>query len=268
MRCCFGPSVENFDDIDVTLYFYRNFRPYTLEAAPGDSRVNAIQTIRNHLRDIDPEFLQSSAVGIVWEYQRLFEELAQDGSLTADFKREEFIRRRGSCAVRALCVAAKSHGVPYDFITLPSNGQQKLVVKTGRVLIIQEAIGTLSDELRSSGYKRQLADAHGVVRQLELDLGDVPGRILDWGGSTLAVFLHGAYGVDFNGGELDFGYLMLGVPDAAYTHWVMRLDLHEVAMYGLSWPDVDVGEAQGGPDSQPDKVIVTLKSQKTKKSGQ
>lgn len=230
--------------------------------------MNATQTIRSHLRDIDPEFLQSAAVAIVWEYDRLFEELSNGDSVTADFKREEFIRRRGSCAVRALCVAARKHGVPYDFITLASNGQQKLIVKCGRALIIQEAIGALSDELRASGYKKQLADAHSVVRQLELDLGDLPGRILDWGGSTLAVFIHGTYGMDFNRGELDFGYLMLGVPDAAYTHWVMRLDLHDIAMYGVSWPDVDAGEVKEEPGSQPDQVIVTLKSQKTKQSGQ
>lgn len=217
------------------------------------------------LRDIDTRFLQTIAVGLVWEYQQEFERLRNDSELSLEFRREEFGRRRHACATKALEVAARAHGVPYDFIRIASNGQRKIVVRAGRVLIIQEAISTLADDPRASQYKRELAEAHSAVRQLELDLGDRPSILADWSGSTLAVLLHGTYGADFETGEIDFGYLMLGIPDAAYSHWIVRLDLHDIAMYGLDWP---LADAEGSADvqpSQPDKVIVTLKSKASKK---
>ena len=41
---------------------------------------------------------------------------------------------------------AIKHGVPIDIIRLESNGQNKLLLKVGRLLLLQEPILTLQDE--------------------------------------------------------------------------------------------------------------------------
>ncbi len=53
---------------------------------------------------------------------------------------------------------------------------------------------------------------------------------------------------------------MLAIPDAAYSNWVLRLDLHSMAMsgYGFDIEDPDDKELR-----QPDKVHVTLKRRNT-----
>ena len=148
--------------------------------------------------DIDPDFIKTASMCLAWEYDRLFEELHADTSLSIGLKLEEFGRRRGSCAVKALVRSCEKHGVPFNFRHLECNGQSKLLVKVGRVVLIQEPILELSEEPRASDYKRVLASTYGIVRQLELNLGDQPWQILDWSGNVLAVLLHGASGRCFS----------------------------------------------------------------------
>jgi hypothetical protein len=50
---------------------------------------------------------------------------------------------------------------------------------------------------------------------------------------------------------------MLAVPDAAYLNWVLRLDLHRVAMFGFA-PFLDAENTEA--PVQEDKVIVTAKN--------
>jgi len=134
------------------------------------------------------------------------------------------------------------------------------LVKVGRVVLIQEPILELSEKPRASDYKRVLASTYGIVRQLELNLGDQPRRILDWSGNVLAVFLHGASGRGFTRDHKRLGGLMLGVPDDEYASWVMRLDLHQIAMFGF---DQAIPESVDNVnEKQSDKVTATLKNKR------
>jgi hypothetical protein len=212
------------------------------------------EVVRN---DLETEFLRSLCLGVPWEYQHLHEDLAADPALTDDLRAEEFARRRSNCAVRAMIRAAQKHGVPYDLRRLPCNGQTKLLLKIGRVVLIQEPIISVYDEPKASDYKRELAASGSIIQQLELDLGDQPNRVLDWSGSVLAVLLHGCAGPRFTREHKMLGGLMLAVPDAHYMQWVLRLNLRELALFGrgnpeqLSHEDVRV--------IQQDKVTVKLK---------
>jgi len=62
---------------------------------------------------------------------------------------------------------------------------------------------------------------------------------------------------------------MLGVPDSAYSHWVVRLDLHQLAMFGMpAEPEWTASEAD--EPVQRDNVNVTLKKRHraTRRSGE
>jgi len=216
-----------------------------------------IEQARNILlRDLDPDFIESAAVALGWEYNSLYERLADDASLMDCYREEEFNKRRGDCAVRAMARAAKQHGIPLEFRRLDCNGQVKLLVKAGRVILIQEPILTLEDQPAASDYKMQLADMHGFVRQLELDLGDQPNRIRDWSGCLLGVLLHGSAGRKFDRAQKSLGSAMLAVPDSGYSQWVLRLDLHSIAMFGRNAPQED---ARANNVTQDDEVVVTSK---------
>ena len=211
--------------------------------------------------DLDPDFVETAAIAMVWEYERLFLRLAEVPGVSDAVREEEFARQRGGCAVNALVAAATKHGVPFEFHRLACNGQSKLLVRAGRVIIIQEPILTLSDRPRATHYKRSLSDTQGSIRQLELDLGDRPNRIPDWSGCVLAVLLHGDTGPRFERRHKTLGGLFLAVPDDAYGQWVLRLDLHDVAMFGrrpASLPIAAVAEPDAMPE-QRDEVIVTSK---------
>ena len=54
---------------------------------------------------------------------------------------------------------------------------------------------------------------------------------------------------------------MLAVPDAAYQNWVVRLDLHRIAMYGFPTPETIPSETT--PVTEQDNVLVTPKKQKS-----
>lgn len=211
--------------------------------------------------DLNPDFIETTAVNIGWEYHQLFETLAADPSLTDDVREEEFNRRRGFCAVKALSAAALKHGVPYEFRRLCCNGQKKLLVKAGRVIILQESILSLADRPKPADYKLELSQVHATVRQLELPLGDRPQRITDWSGCFLGALLHGATGPRFTEKHKMLGGLSLGFPDAAYGQWVLRLDLHDIAMFGRGKSSVrgdDAGGNKAGSE-QRDEVVVTSK---------
>lgn len=216
-----------------------------------------VEQARNILmRDLDPDFIESIAVGLGWEYNSLYERLADDPSLIDCYRDEEFNKHRGDCAVRAIARAAKQNGIPFEFRRLDCNGQRKLLVKAGRVILVQEPILTLGDQPSTSDYKLQLADMHGFVRQLELDLGDQPNRIRDWSGCLLGVLLHGAAGRKFDREQKSLGSVMLAVPDSAYSQWVLRLDLHSIAMFGRNVPQEDDRDPE---ITQGDEVVVTSK---------
>jgi hypothetical protein len=53
---------------------------------------------------------------------------------------------------------------------------------------------------------------------------------------------------------------MLGIPDAAYQQWVVRFDLHDIAMFGRGHVDRDDHVATKVREPiQEDRVIVTPK---------
>jgi hypothetical protein len=182
------------------------------------SGLDRIREILAH--DFDPEFLRDIAVSIAWEYYSLHDSIYKDGMIPAELKPEYFAKTRSDCAIRSLVTSARKHGVPFDFRRLECNGQQKLILKVGRIILIQETFSDLTDGPQTAQYKKQLADTHCLIRQLELDLGDQSKRILDWSGSVVAVLLHGADLLRLRFGEKPFGGLMLGVPNEKYDSWV------------------------------------------------
>jgi hypothetical protein len=214
--------------------------------------------------DLDPDFIRDVAVRMAWEYNSLYETLAGSAELIDPLRNEEFAKRRGLCAIRAMAASAATHGVPFEFHRLECNGQRKILVKTGRVVLIQEPMLTLTDSPRTSEYKRERADAHGFVRQLQLDLGDQPHRVRDWSGTALAVLLHGAAGPEFTRDHKTLGGLLLGVPDAAYEHWTMRLDFLSIAMFGAGEISPDKPKRTYETEIQRDEVHVPLRERKTK----
>jgi hypothetical protein len=210
--------------------------------------------------DLDPEFLETVLVRLPWEYERLFKELAHDSQLDEDGKIEEYNRRRGLCATEALIFACRRHRVPFEYMRLPCNGQSKLLVRMGRVIIMQETIDAFGDPLKVSDYKVQLASTSSAVKQLEFDFGDGRFRDKDWSGCILAVLLHKPAGKDFTLSHRSLGGVALGIPDSAYTHWTRRFDLLEIAMFGRKGADWLSGkEAESTPDLQDDKVFVLPK---------
>ncbi|TRC87669.1 hypothetical protein FJV80_13130 [Mesorhizobium sp. WSM4310] len=219
--------------------------------------LDAMQGVRGVVTDdLDPDFLYTLCVELGWGYARLFDALQNSSTHDERFLEEEFNRRRGAYAMQALAQAAHQHGVPFEWRRLDCNGQRKILVRAGRVILIQEPIVTITDHPQTADYKVALSDLNSYVRQLELDLGDQPGRILDWSGCVLAVVLHGAAGPRFSREHKCLGGLMLGVPDAAYRQWTMRLDLHQIAMFGRA-PVEKIGTPE--PHPQRDRVIILPK---------
>ena len=209
--------------------------------------------------DVDRDFLEALCIAVGWEYHGLYETLAADAALTDDVRDEEFGRRRGFCVAKALGATAARFRVPVERRRLDCNGQRKTIAQAGRVLIVQEPISGLAERPRVADYKVRLAELHGTVRQLELDLGDRPDPVRDWSGCVLCVLLHGPAGPRFTRAHRTLGGLFLAVPDAAYSQWVLRIDLHDLAMHGSGRSEPRELAALGG---QPDLVVVTRKSRR------
>lgn len=208
--------------------------------------------------DLDAEFIKSIAIAMAWEYDSLYESLIPYAPGIPDsFLNEEFSLRRGNCATKALASTCQRHGVPFEFKRLECNGQRKILTKVGRLVLIQEPMATLTDHPKFAEYKLELAETHGILRQPEFDLNDVPGKILDWSGCILGVMLHGAAGPWFTREHKALGGLVLGIPDAAYDHWIHRFDLLRIAMFGR---DAPVEEPPSDHETQQDRVRVTLKN--------
>jgi len=214
------------------------------------------------LGDLDPEFIKSFAIRLHWEYDLLYESLVAHSGLPGAVLDEEFCTRKGGCAIKALVTASQKHGVPYEFKRLECNGQRKILAKAGRVVLIQESIRTLTDHPRIADYKQELAESHGILRQLERDLGDMGGRILDWSGCILGVLLHGVAGPWVTREHKALGNLLLGIPDTNYNHWIYRFDLLQIARFGREMPIEDPPTEQ---PTQEDRVEVTPKRKNTKK---
>lgn len=210
------------------------------------------------LNDLNPDFLESVVIGAEWAYSDLYARLAENPALPDCVKEEEFNRQRSGAIMYVMARAAKQHGVPFEFMRLDCNGQHKVIIKSGRVILIQEPIYSLMDEPSPADYKSNLASVNCFVRQLELDLRDRPRAIVDWSGGVLAVLLHGAAGGGFSERQSALGGLMLAMPDADYRHWISRLDVRNLAVTEER-RRADKSGAFGSTQSQPDNVIVTTR---------
>lgn len=208
--------------------------------------------------DLDPEFLRAVGIDLGWRYADSFDRLAVNARLPDSLQIAEFGRQRGLMAVNALVTAADRFGIPYNFRRLEANGQDKLLVKMGRLVLIQESILTIRERPHVSDYKAGLADAYGIIQQLELDLGDQPLRIRDWSNGILAVLLHAPAGPKFTARDRELGALMLGFPDSEYRNWLIRLDLLRVAKFGFSQTILEDFDEDIQP-IQEDRVFVTRK---------
>ncbi len=223
------------------------------------SEIELLRSIVCH--DLDPDFVEAFSIAVGWEYSSLFEALRSDAFLTDSMREEEFSRRRGVCVARALRSVAIRFEVPCKVQRLECNGQSKVLVQAGRIILIQEPVLTLTDHPRVTDYKRKLSEVHGLVRQMELDLGDRPFAVRDWSGCILGVFLHGSSGQRFTREHKALGSLHLAVADAAYSQWVVRLDLKNLALFGRENVAPDAVET---PITQTDEVRVTRKRKASK----
>lgn len=216
--------------------------------------------------DLDPEFIETVLKQLPWEYNRLFGELSKDRQLNEDQRTEEYNKRRGLCATEALIFACDRHKVPYERMRLHYNGQTKLLVRMGRIIMLQEAIDAFGDPLKSADYKVELASTSSTCRQLEFDFGDGRLRHREWSGCILAVLLHKPAGTQFTKEHKQLGGVALGIPDAGYTHWTRRFDLMEIAMFGrrgAGW--LSDTEDKSVPDDQTDNVVVKPKKKNTER---
>jgi len=218
----------------------------------------AERTGRIVLDDLDPAFVESLGNFAAWEYSTFYETLSADSSLTPELRLDLFRSGRGLVMNRAIVRAANKHGIPFEVRRLACNGQSKLMVKVGRVILISEALKTMWDKPKAADYKREISGCYGIIQQLEFDLGDRPKQLLDWSDGVLGVILHGAAGMRFRRSECELGAFILGLPDAEYQSWLMRLDLHDIAMFGVthsSKPQPAYDEYE-----QEDRVIVKRRS--------
>lgn len=213
--------------------------------------------------DLDPEFIETALTQLAWEYDGLRRELEADWKLDIAQKHEEYQKRRGMCAVKALLFACEKHKVPYDRLRLDCNGQIKLLVRMGRIIIMQEAIDAFGDPPKVADYKIQFASTSSAVQQLEFDFGDGRFRSREWSGCILAVLLHKPAGPDFTEAHKKLGGVSLAIPDAAYSHWTRRFDLHEIAMFGRKGARWLEDEVESEPAEQVDEVYVGIRKKNT-----
>jgi hypothetical protein len=245
----------------MTLDFFRKKRHHTSVVAPRKGC--AVPFSSNRISqivqgDLDPDFIEALSIAVPWAYMELYDRLAGNQSLSDNCRDDDFNRQRGNYAAGAISRVAQQHGVPYEYRRLNCNGQNKLLVKLGRVILIQEPVRTFGDRPQVAEYKRELADLHGFVRQLELDLRDQPLRIRDWSGCILAVLLHGSAGPRFTREQKMLDNIMLAIPDADYQQWIHRYDLQEIAMFGRRLEAVKHFDPM--TSGQKDNVVVTPKN--------
>ncbi|WP_296068207.1 hypothetical protein [uncultured Agrobacterium sp.] len=218
--------------------------------------------------DCESPFVESVSNFAAWEYRVLFDRLAEDPTLSSDQRLQEFSRGRALAVSKAMVRAAQKHSVPYDIKRLKCNGQNKILVKVGRIVILQESMNCLfGDRPKAAAYKTEISRYSGVVTQLELNLGDRPLNLLDWSDGILAILLHGASGARFSERDCELGALMLAIPDASYENWILRLDLHDIALFGNQ--PIDDAKASRQENVQEDRVVVKrkLKKHKTRSHG-
>ncbi|MBB3746989.1 hypothetical protein FHX10_006542 [Rhizobium sp. BK591] len=222
---------------------------------PGDELRDVV------CNELTPSFVESMTNFAAWEYRQLYDRLAEEPLISPDQRYYEFARGRSTAISKALIRAAQKHDIPYDIKRLACNGQGKLLVKAGRVIVMQEPMDALyGGRPRAADYKQEISRHAGIITQLELDLGDRPPQLLNWSDGLLAVLLHGACGSRFGERECELGALMLAIPDADYENWIVRLDLHDLAMFGGA--RTDIGASKYGHSIQEDRVIVRRKNGK------
>jgi hypothetical protein len=214
--------------------------------------------------DLEPDLAEALMIAVGWSYPDLFQQQS-NAALPKELLLEEFNRGRGPAVTRAMAETARRFGVPIESLRLDCNGQTKLLFKVGRVILIQEPIREFGAAPAAADYKRKLAALHSDLRQLELDLGDRPPRNSNWSGYVLAVLLHGPRGAGFSREDCALGEVMLGVPDAAYEGWTLRLDLHDLAMFGRQSSAPAIPAPEMPATTQPDLVVVRRRKPAAKK---
>jgi hypothetical protein len=72
-------------------------------------------------------------------------------------------------------------------------------------------------------------------------------------------------GRKFTRDQKALGRVMLGVSDAHYQQWILRLDLHSIAMFGRgdAVDGAETRDAQQADVVQPDNVVVKRKKKNT-----
>ncbi|MCK7612329.1 hypothetical protein [Roseibium sediminicola] len=208
------------------------------------------------VQSTDPDFLAEVAVELAWMYNDTFHEVDAGNFSCLHRKNEEFGRRRSFAAEKSILRACEANNIPYKYERLECNGQRKLIVKTRNGILIQEPILTLDQKPHPSEYKKSLAESRSIIRQLELDLNlpDRPYRTLDWSGEILAVLLHAPRGPRFDEESKELGGLMLAVPNQDYSNWIVRIDIHQIAEFGLAQNAHRAG--------QRDQIVAKLKKNK------
>ncbi len=227
--------------------------------------MNSIEeTVRARLAsDVDPNFFRALSVAITWAYQDLYEWIDDAGYVDVGRKKQDFGLQRSIAVESAIIRVCKEHGVPFEWKRLECNGQSKLMVLCGRVILIHEAMKLGVKGPYVADYKRSLSSTYNVTRQLELDLGDIPGKVNDWSGEVLATLLHGHAGSLFTKEQRALGVLRVAVADGSYDSWVVNQDITEFAVEGRGASIIGTRDADALV--QPDRTKVILRQQAKRK---
>lgn len=167
------------------------------------------------------------------------------------------LRGRGDSGKRALARAFSKCGLPFETKRLSCNGLRILVGQIGRVLIISQPIRFINQKPNSADYKRDLADSHFAIRQLEMDLGDGYRQRIESRDTVLAVLQHGCHGNEFNRRETALSMFQLAVPDIDFGSWLWKANaMNDELDYRLDWKQ----HTAASTPVQEDKVRVYVRA--------
>jgi len=172
------------------------------------------------------------SIRVAWALADLGDEISSSPIHNQDWKYEQFVRQRLHAVEMAVANVCQDEGTPFTFDRLKSNGQRKLLVKSGRVVLLLEAMKRNLHHPETADYKRELASSRNASRQLILPFPEWDHKVADMSGEVLATLLYGTTGSPFYDHKMGLNRLQLAVPDANYNNWVIKEDLTDLALEG------------------------------------
>lgn len=208
-------------------------------------------------------FLFAAANALAHEYEALGGNDATYRSAPDAVVRRRKIAAQTERSESVLQALGPRYGFHPDWMRLQCNGQHKLILRSEQCILLAERTDTPGEPPRYAEYKKRLARAHSLGRQLLLPFPNWPQNPPFRTTVPLYVLLHGEKSFAFEDAP-ELGILQVGVPDASYAYWHARLDLWPLAVDG-DWqlPDLEAKE----DERQVDLVRPTLRASSRRKSG-